>query len=103
MMLNPFVNFKRNCCIPTKVIDRKPKVWHLNNADTDGDDGVMIPMCQSCFAGDTIKKLFVAFPLVVTSTGLGGFMVVCVFVMTGTPEGSTESGLWRSDTIMIRG
>ena len=25
------------------------------------------------------KKLFVAFPWVVTSTGPGGFMVVCVF------------------------
>ena len=38
------------------------------------------------------KKLFVAFPWVETSTGPGGFMI-CVFInMTGTPEGSTESG-----------
>ena len=37
-------------------------------------------------------KLFVAFPWVETSTGPGGFMI-CVFInMTGTPEGSTESG-----------
>ena len=36
--------------------------------------------------------LFVAFPWVETSTGPGGFMI-CVFInMTGTPEGSTESG-----------
>ena len=35
---------------------------------------------------------FVAFPWVETSTGPGGFMI-CVFInMTGTPEGSTESG-----------
>ena len=33
-----------------------------------------------------------AFPWVETSTGPGGFMI-CVFInMTGTPEGSTESG-----------
>ena len=38
------------------------------------------------------NKLFVAFPWVETSTGPGGFMI-CVFInMTGTPEGSTESG-----------
>ena len=38
------------------------------------------------------KQLFVAFPWVETSTGPGGFMI-CVFInMTGTPEGSTESG-----------
>ena len=37
-------------------------------------------------------QLFVAFPWVETSTGPGGFMI-CVFInMTGTPEGSTESG-----------
>ena len=35
------------------------------------------------------KKLFVAFPWVVTSTGPGG---LCVYFMTGTPKGSTESG-----------
>ena len=36
--------------------------------------------------------LFVAFPWVETSTGPGGFMI-CVFInMTGTAEGSTESG-----------
>ena len=34
-----------------------------------------------------------AFPWVETSTGPGGFMMcVCVYYMTGTPEGSTESG-----------
>ena len=32
-----------------------------------------------------------AFPWVVTSTGPVGFMVVCMYFMTGTPEGSTES------------
>ena len=37
-------------------------------------------------------KLFVAFPWVETSTGSGGFMILCVYYMTGTPEGSTESG-----------
>ena len=35
------------------------------------------------------KQFFVAFPWVVTSTGPGG---LCVFLMTGAPEGSTESG-----------
>ena len=33
-----------------------------------------------------------AFPWVETSTGPGGFMILCVYYMTGTPEGSTESG-----------
>ena len=47
------------------------------------------------------KKLFVAFPWVVTSTGLGGFMI-CVFnFMTGTPEGSTESGFMVKPGILI--
>ena len=32
-----------------------------------------------------------AFPWVETSTGPGGFMI-CAYHMTGTPEGSTESG-----------
>ena len=42
---------------------------------------------------------FVAFPLVETSTGPGGFMI-CVFNnMTGTPEGSTESGFMEQPGI----
>ena len=45
------------------------------------------------------NKLFVAFPWVVTSTGPGGFMVVCVYFMTGTPEGSTESGAMEKPRI----
>ena len=45
------------------------------------------------------KKLFVAFPWVVTSTGPRGFMI-CVFInMTGTPEGSTESGFMEKPGI----
>ena len=44
-------------------------------------------------------KLFVAFPWVETSTGPGGFMI-CVFInMTGTPEGSTESGFMEKPGI----
>ena len=41
-----------------------------------------------------------AFPWVETSTGLGGFMI-CVFIyyMTGTPEGSTESGFMEKPGI----
>ena len=39
---------------------------------------------------DRKKTLFVAFPWVVTSTGPGGFMILCVYFMTGTPKGSTE-------------
>ena len=35
-------------------------------------------------------QFFVAFPWVETSTGPGGFMTLCVYYMTGTPEGSTE-------------
>ena len=34
------------------------------------------------------------FPLVETSTGPGGF-VICVYYMTGTPEGSTECGFMK--------
>ena len=41
------------------------------------------------------KKLFVAFPWVVTSTGPGGFMM-CVYYMTGAPKGSQKVVLWRS-------
>ena len=38
------------------------------------------------------QNLFVPFPWVESSTGPGGFMI-CVFIyMTGTTEGSTESG-----------
>ena len=45
------------------------------------------------------NKLFVAFPWVETSTGPGGFMI-CVFInMTGTPEGSTESGFMEKPGI----
>ena len=45
------------------------------------------------------KKHFVAFPWVETSTGPGGFMI-CVFInMTGTPEGSTESGFMEKPGI----
>ena len=48
---------------------------------------------------NVIKKLFVAFPWVETSTGPGGFMI-CVFInMTGTPEGSTESGFMEKPGI----
>ena len=36
------------------------------------------------------KTFFFAFPWVVTSTGPGGSRL-CVYFMTGTPEGSTES------------
>ena len=48
------------------------------------------------------KNTFVAFPWVETSTGPGGFMIcVCVFFyyMTGTPEGSTESGFMEKPGI----
>ena len=41
------------------------------------------------------KILFVAFPLVVTSNGPRGFMI-CVYYMTGPPEGSPKVVLWRS-------
>ena len=40
-----------------------------------------------------------AFPWVVTSTGPVGFMIVCVCYMTGTPEGSTESGFMEKPGI----
>ena len=40
-----------------------------------------------------------AFPWVETSTGPGGF-IICVFInMTGTPEGSTESGFMEKPGI----
>ena len=40
-----------------------------------------------------------AYPWVETSTGPGGFMI-CVFInMTGTPEGSTESGFMEKPGI----
>ena len=46
-----------------------------------------------------VLKLFVAFSWVETSTGPGGFMI-CVFInMTGTPEGSTESGFMEKPGI----
>ena len=37
-----------------------------------------------------------AFSWVVTSTGLGGFYDLCVYFMTGTPEGSPKVVLLRS-------
>ena len=53
--------------------------------------GRIIP-CKIEFTVWFKKKLFVAFPWVETSTGPGGFMICVFFNMTGTPEGSTESG-----------
>ena len=44
------------------------------------------------------QKLFVAFPWVETSTGPEGFMI-CVYYMTGTPKGSTESGFMEKPLI----
>ena len=38
------------------------------------------------------NKLFVAFPLVETGYWAGRVYDLCVYYMTGTPEGSTESG-----------
>ena len=35
-----------------------------------------------------------AFPWVETSTGPAGFYDLCVYYMTGIPEGSTESGFF---------
>ena len=49
-------------------------------------------MRELVFSQNNTGKLFVAFPWVETSTGPGGFMILCVYYMTGTPEGSTESG-----------
>ena len=46
-----------------------------------------------------VKKLFVAFPWVETSTGPGGLMILCVYYMTGTPEGSTESSFMEKPGI----
>ena len=41
-----------------------------------------------------------AFPWVVTSTGpVGGGLWLCVYFMTGTPEGSTESGFMEKPGI----
>ena len=54
-------------------------------------------MQRACYTGP--DKLFVAFPWVETSTEPGGFMI-CVFInMTGTPEGSTESGFMEKPGI----
>ena len=44
-------------------------------------------------------NLFVAFPWVETSTGSGGFMICVFYYMTGTPEGSTESGFMEKPGI----
>ena len=40
-----------------------------------------------------------AFPWVETSTAPGGFYDLCVYYMTGTPEGSTESGFMEKPGI----
>ena len=40
-----------------------------------------------------------AFPWVETSTWPGGFINLCVYYMTGTPEGSTESGFMEKPGI----
>ena len=40
-----------------------------------------------------------AFPWVETSTGPGGFYDLCVYYMTGTPEGSTENGFMEKPGI----
>ena len=40
-----------------------------------------------------------AFPWVETSTGPGGFYDLCVYYMTGTPDGSTESGFMEKPGI----
>ena len=44
-------------------------------------------------------NFFVAFPWVETSTGPGGFMIFVFINMTGTPEGSTESGFMEKPGI----
>ena len=36
-MLYPFVNFEWNECVPSKVFDWNPKVWHLADADGSYD------------------------------------------------------------------
>ena len=63
---------------------------------------VSLPLSVLLFHGlhaFEMLKLFVAFPWVETSTGPGGFMI-CVFInMTGTPEGSTESGFMEKPGI----
>ena len=46
-----------------------------------------------------VKKLFVAFPWVETSTGPGGLMICVFYYMMGTPEGSTESGFMEKPGI----
>ena len=44
-------------------------------------------------------SFYLAFPWVETSTGPEGFMILCVYYMTGTPEGSTESGFMEKPGI----
>ena len=46
-----------------------------------------------------MRVFCVAFPWVETSIGPGGFMILCVYYMTGTPEGSTESGFMEKPGI----
>ena len=45
------------------------------------------------------QQLFVAFPWVVTSTGPRRVYDLCVYHMTGTPKGSTESGFMEKPGI----
>ena len=72
-----------------------PKVvlWRSRDPATPGLQGIAL------IHYTTGASLFVAFPWVETSTGPGGFMI-CVFInMTGTPEGSTESGFMEKPGI----
>ena len=47
-------------------------------------------------------NLFVAFPWVVTSTGLGGFMI-CVFIIRRElPKAQNKVVLWRSQESNLR-
>ena len=46
-----------------------------------------------------IKIFFVGFPWVVTSTGPGGFLVL--YFLTGTLEGSSESGFMKKLGIKV--
>ena len=45
------------------------------------------------------KNTFCGFSWVETSTGPGGFMICVFYYMTGTPEGSTESGFMEKPGI----
>ena len=60
---------------------------------------------QSLFYGEAgnstafEKNTFCGFSWVETSTGPGGFMICLFYYMTGTPEGSTESGFMEKPGI----